>query len=261
MLKRRIIPALFIQNGLIVRSEGFAYHQNIGNVINEAARYNEWDVDELIYLDISRQESYDSRRDDHKVKSLSTLQSIIEAISKVCFMPLTFGGRIRSVEDVALRIKSGADKVAINSEALKNPALISDVSRRYGSQCVVAGVDYRIEEGVPVIYGEQGRLRYDFDMLDWVDELVRRGAGEVFLNSIDRDGMAEGFDLETLSRVSERCPLPVIACGGAGSVEDFIEVARETQVSAIAAGNFFHFTERSYPQLKKKLRTKDFNVR
>src|SRR3989344_2328840 len=144
MLKSRLIPVLYIKNGLIVRSEDFSYHQNIGNVVNEASRYNEWDVDELIYIDISREKNYDLRRDDHNIKSSSSIESIIASIARVCFMPLTFGGGIRTIEDIDYRIRNGADKVTLNTSAFENPKLITQAAKKYGAQAVVISIDYKI---------------------------------------------------------------------------------------------------------------------
>lgn len=261
MLKTRLIPVLYIKNGLIVRSEDFSYHQNIGNIINEASRYNEWDVDELIYVDISREKHYDMRRDDHKIKSSGSIDQIIKEISKVCFMPLTFGGGIRSIEDVDLRIQNGADKVTLNSSAVENPGLITAVARKYGAQCVVMSIDYRLVDGRPTVFTEYGQKNTEMPLIDWIRECDRLGAGEVFLNAIERDGKAVGYDIETIGAMVAATRLPVIACGGAGEMYDFVELAKTTKVSAIAAGNLFHFTERSYPRAKQLLKKEGVNVR
>lgn len=261
MLKTRLIPVLYIKNGLIVRSEDFSYHQNIGNVINEACRYNEWDVDELVYIDISREKQYDLRRDDHKIKSTNTIDQIIKGISKVCFMPLTFGGGIRSIEDVDVRIQNGADKVTLNTGAFDNPDLIRTVAHKYGAQCVVISIDYRLVDGVPLVHTEFGQKNTHAVVFDWIKECERIGAGEIFLNAIDRDGKAIGYDIETIGKAVEASRLPVIGCGGAGEMNDFVEIAKQTRVSAIAAGNMFHFTERSYPRAKQLLKKEGINVR
>lgn len=261
MLKTRLIPVLFIKNGLIVRSENFSYHQNIGNIINEASRYNEWNVDELVYIDISREKYYDMRRDDHKVKSASSINQIINNISQVCFMPLTFGGGIRTIEDVDVRILNGADKVTLNTGAFNNPQLINSVSKKYGAQCIVISIDYNVVKGIPTVFTEFGTKNTNTSIFDWMTECERLGAGEIFLNSIERDGEAVGYDIETIGAAVEVSHLPVIACGGAGEMYDFVELAKMTQVSAIAAGNIFHFTERSYPRAKKLLKKEGVNVR
>ena len=256
MLKRRLIPVLFIKNGLIVRSEGFKVHQNIGNIINEAKRYNEWDVDELIYVNISRDKHYDMGRDDHGVKSYNSVEAIIDRISRVCFMPLTFGGGIRNLEDVDVIIQSGADKIIINTGAICSPKLVEKTAEKYGAQSVVISIDYRIIEKIPVVFSDYGTRQTKWTVETWIDMVSKLGAGEIFLNSIDRDGMANGFDLETLKKTSKFTSLPLIACGGAGDPYDFLDLAEETCVSGLAAGNIFHFKERAYPRIKKILKAK-----
>ncbi len=261
MLKRRLIPVLYIKNGLIVRSEGFSYHQNIGNVVNEAHRYNEWNVDELIYIDISREKYYDLRRDDHNVKSYSSIGNIINKISKVCFMPLTFGGGIRTMEDIGYRIKNGADKITLNTGAFENPKLITQIAEKYGSQAVVISIDYRVINGQPIVFTNFGQKNTGKSVYVWIKECEDFGAGEIFLNSIDRDGRANGYDIKTIAKTVSSTKLPVIACGGAGQLEDFVELAKKTNVSAIAAGNIFHFTELSYPRAKVLLKKEKLNFR
>lgn len=261
MLKIRLIPVLYIKNGLIVRSEGFSYHQNIGNIINEAHRYNEWNVDELIYIDISLHKEYDLRRDDLKIKSYSSIEEIVKKISKVCFMPLSFGGGIRTLEDADVRIKNGADKVIINTGAFLNPGLITKIARKYGAQCVVISVDYKLLDNKPIVFVNNGQQNTGLSVYDWVEECEKRHAGEIFLNSIGLDGSAKGYDLETIASVCEATFLPVVACGGAGDFYDFVKVAKTARVSAIAAGNLFHFTERSYPKAKAILKKEGIDVR
>lgn len=261
MHPKRVIPVLFINNGLIVRSENFNEHQIIGNVINQAHRYDEWNVDELIYIDISREQHYDGRRDDHRVKSFCSIDEIIDAVSKVCFMPLTFGGGIRTLDDVSMRIMKGADKVVLNTATFDAPDLVKQAASRFGSQAIVASVDYRMVDGKAICFKEFGRHNTGIELFDWLSECERFGVGEIFLHAVDRDGMAEGFDIDIIAQASDCSRLPVIACGGAGMEEDFLEVLMQTNVSAVAAGNFFHFTERSYPRLKKMLKEAGVYVR
>jgi cyclase len=261
MQYRRLIPVLFIMNGLIVRSEDFETHQIMGNIVNEAARYNEWDVDELIYVDISRDKNYDSRRDDHKIKAVNSIETIIQQISKVCFMPLSFGGGIKTIEDVDLRIRTGADKVIINSAAFHTPGLIPEIAHKYGSQCCVISADYRMINNKPILHTDFGSNNTGLNVIDWVRECEKLGAGEVFLHAIDRDGKACGYDFDTISDATTATKLPVIACGGAADVDDFIDVYEETNVAAVAAGNMFHFTERAYPRAKKELVREKIHVR
>ncbi len=261
MIKTRLIPILYIKNGLIVRSENFSYHQNIGNVVNEAERYNEWDVDELIYIDISREKHYDLRRDDHNIKSSDSIENIISDIAKVCFMPLTFGGGIRTIENIDYRIKNGADKITLNTGAVENPKLISQAAEKYGSQCVVISVDYKIINDQPMVFTNFGQKNTKTTVFSWIKKCEKLGAGEIFLNSIDRDGKANGYDLDTISKTVKLTKLPVIACGGAGDLRDFVDLAKKVNVSAVAAGNVFHFTELSYPRAKKLLKNEGLNFR
>ncbi len=261
MLKRRLIPLLFFKNGLIVRSEQFSYHQNLGNVVDEAQRYSDWHVDELVYIDITREGEYDLRRDDLKVKSSATVSALLRQISEVCYMPLTFGGGIRSVEDIRIRISNGADKVTLNTVFLTNPEVASEGARLFGSQCIVASIDYRMREGGSVVYVENGAKSTGASVMEWIRRVEDYGAGEILLNAIDRDGMANGYDLDTIRAAVASTTLPVIAAGGAGVFDDFVEVALETNVSAIAAGNIFHFTENSYPRAKRHLLKSKVDVR
>lgn len=261
MLKRRLIPVLFLKNGLIVRSEKFNYHQNLGNPLTEAKRYSSWNVDELIYIDISQERYYDLRRDDLRVKmEKNVLLDILEAISKVCFMPLTFGGGIRTLDDVRQRIQRGADKITVNSVAIEQPEFIRSCSSAFGSQCTVVSIDYKMVDGKRKVF-KGGRVETELDPVEWARETERLGAGEIFLNSMDRDGMAQGYDIELIKDVSEAVNIPVVACGGAGTFYDFVDLANQTNVSAIAAGNIFHFTELAYPRAKEALLREGINIR
>lgn len=260
MLKKRLIPVLFLKNGLIVRSEQFSYHQNLGNPLAEVRRYSDWNADELIYIDISREKFYDLRRDDLRVTGKSDLLDIIREISKVCFMPLTFGGGIKSLDEIRQRIQNGADKVTINTIAIEEPTFIDKSSKMFGSQCIVVSIDYKYIAGQPKVF-KGGIEPTVLDPLKWAKEVETRGAGEIFVNSIDRDGTAQGYDIDFIKKISDSVSIPVIACGGAGSFYDFIDLAKETNVSAIAAGNIFHFTELAYPKAKEALLKEGINIR
>lgn len=261
MLRVRVIPVLFLMNGLIVRSETFNSFLAIGNPINQLERLSQWEADELIYVDITREGNYDLKRDDHKIKRRENLVEIIQDIARASFMPLTFGGRIRSLEDVDIRIANGADKVVINSAAYRNPQLITQVAQKYGSQCMVVGIDVKKEGSDYVIYIDQGRSPVKDDLVVWAQRVESLGAGEIFLNSIDRDGTRAGYDLEIIQKVTDAVTIPVIACGGVGSWGDFAQAIEKTNVSAVAAGNIFHFTEHAYPRAKKYLRERGLPVR
>jgi imidazole glycerol-phosphate synthase subunit HisF len=262
MLKTRLIPCLLLQNGLLVRSESFSIHQVIGNPVHEVARFNQWAIDEIIYLDISKDDSYDLRRDDHAVKGLTSLLDILAAISATCFMPLTFGGRIRTVEDMRVRFSCGADKIAINTAAVETPTLITEGSRLFGSQAMVVSMDVRRHaDGTCEVFTRGGSRPTGLDPVTWALEAERRGAGEIFLNSIDRDGTGRGYDVALIRSVAEAVHIPVIACGGVGRYEDFVKGVLEGKASAVSAANIFHFKELSDRNAKRTMKKAGIDVR
>lgn len=245
MLKKRLIPVLLLQNGLLVRSELFRIHQVIGNPICEVQRFNEWNVDELIYLDITRTGFYDVRRDDHKLKSLDDPLSILDAVSQTCFMPLTWGGRINTVEDMRQRISRGADKITINTNAFFNPQLITDGAKIFGSQAIVVSIDVlRHPDGQWEVFVEGGRTPTGLNPEIWAKQVEACGAGEILLQSIDRDGTGRGYDLELIRVVASTVNIPVIACSGVGRYEDYAK-GIEAGAWAVAAANIWHFKELS----------------
>jgi cyclase len=248
MLKTRLIPCLLLMNGLLVRSEEFSRHQVIGNPVAQVERFSAWAVDELVYIDITREGVHDLRRDDHKVKGASDLLDIVEQIARSCFVPLTFGGGIRTVEDIRARLARGADKVTINTAAVERPAFITEAAGTFGSQAIVVSIDVRGGEVVT----RWGREPTGLDPVQWAREAERRGAGEIFLNSVDRDGMAGGYDLALIEAVSSATTIPVIACGGVGRFKHLVDGVR-AGASAVSAANIFHFTEHSTQRAKKTL--------
>lgn len=261
MLKKRLIPVLLLQNGLLVRSEKFSIHQVIGNPIHEVQRFNEWSVDELIYLDITREGDYDQRRADHKVANLNDPLKILEAVAKNCFMPLTWGGRIRSFEDVQARIRRGADKVAINTAAFLTPELIQKAAGVYGSQAIVASIDVRLspDERYEVVI-EGGRRGTGLDPVAWARQLEQLGAGEILLQSVERDGRGTGYDLKLIERVSKATRIPVIACSGVGRFEHYAQ-GIQAGASAVAAANLWHFKELADRAGKRALHKAGVDVR
>ncbi len=262
MLKTRVIPVLYLMNGLIVRSEGFRDFKAIGNPIAEMERYGEWLADELVYLDITRDGEHDFGRDDHKFKGERDILSILRQIAASCFMPLAFGGRIRSMEDVDRFIRNGADKVVICSQAWRDPALVTAVAEKYGAQAMVLGLDVKREEdGTHRVHIDQGRTPVDEAPEAYAKRMEALGAGEILLNSIDRDGAAEGYDIEIIRRIADAVSIPVVACGGVGDFSDFRDAIDEGRASAVAAGNIFHFTEASYKRAKRYLKDKGYGVR
>lgn len=263
MLKTRVIPVLLLKNGLIVRSESFKYHQIIGDPTTQLRRYDSWQVDELIYLDISQVDAYDVRRSDAKIATSgkTNVLDIISEIAKVCFVPLTFGGRIRSLQDIRDRLDRGADKVTLNTLAHNEPNLVSRASNMFGSQCIVISIDaYRLEDGTYEVY-RGGRRATGVDPVAWAKEMERQGAGEILLNSMNRDGVACGYDLSLVKNVSDAVSVPVIALGGVGHWKHMAACLQETRVAAVAAANKFHFTEMSYRQAKDFLLANDCVIR
>lgn len=243
MLKTRLIPVLLLKNGLLVRSESFNLHQLIGNPIHEVERFNEWNVDELIYLDISRDDSYDLRRNDSKITALSNPLEILDRVSQTCFMPLTWGGKIRSVQDMRERFSRGADKITINTGAIERPGLISEGAKLFGSQAIVVSIDAkRNEDGGHEVFSHGGSVATGMSPAEWAKKASYAGAGEILLQSVDEDGMAEGYDLALISDVSKAVDIPVIACSGVGQFEDYAEGV-EAGASAVAAANLWHFKE------------------
>lgn len=247
MRKQRLIPVVLLRNGMVVQSKGFKRYQALGNPATIVARLSNWQADELIYLDISRGGGYDLNRDDLNFENRGGVLEILEDVARRCFMPLTFGGGVRSEADVAERLARGADKVAITSQALHEPELITRCARRHGAQCVVVGIDVRRVPGEPGTwraYGEGGRHDSGRDAVEWARELADRGAGELLLQSIDCDGLGAGYDLELIRCISAAVSVPVVALGGVGQ---FAHLAQGlgAGAAAVAAGNIFHYTENS----------------
>ena len=261
MLKKRLIPVLFIKDGHLVRSERFSEYKVIGNVVNEVRRYNEWDIDELICIDISADVTYNSGRDDHNIERVKSIDDIISLVSKECFMPVTFGGGIRSLAKISNFLKNGADKVVVNSLIFEAPSVIKQAVHKFGSQAIVASLDYKVINGELKFYSNSGTNQLPYSLDQIVAIITEIGCGEIFIHSIDNDGMADGYDLTNIALIADKFSVPVIACGGAQSSFDFEELAEIPSVSAIAAGNMFHFTENAYPRAKKELKRKGLNFR
>lgn len=262
MLKKRLIPCILLRNGVIVQSKGFKRYQLLGNPTTAVERLSDWASDELIYLDISKDRVYDLRRDDLKSPNRTSILEIIQDVAEKCFMPLTFGGGIRTVDDVIARVQAGADKVAINTQPLADPGFITEVSREVGSQCVVVSIDAKeVGDGRYEVYANGGKEPTGRDPAEWAAEAEERGAGEIFLNSIDRDGSGRGYDLRLIERVVERVSIPVIACGGVGEWAHLAEALEQTGVSAVSAANIFHYTENSVRNAKRYLVDAGLDVR
>ena len=240
MLAKRIIPCLDVRHGKVVKGVNFEGVRDVGDPVACAAEYNRQGADEIVFYDIVA--SYEGR---------GTFLDVVRETAKQVFVPLTVGGGIATVGDMREALRAGADKISINSAAVKNPQLISDGAEIFGSQCIVVGIDAkRNREGGFTVYVTGGRVAMPVDLLDWVVEVEQRGAGEICLNSIDTDGVRGGFDIEMLQAVCSRVKIPVIASGGAGKLSDFAEAFQQTTVTAALAASLFHFGELTIPEVK-----------
>ena len=251
MVTKRIIPCLDIKDGRVVKGVNFLNLQDVSNPVKLADYYSRSGADELVFYDITA--SFEGRK---------LFTDILTAVASTIFIPLTVGGGINSLEDFERVLTCGADKVSVNSGAIKNPELIGQAAKRYGDQCVVLSVDAKRVDGKYHVFLNGGRVDTGLDALEWVRQGVDRGAGEVVVNSIDTDGVKKGFDLEMLRDMSEIVHVPVIASGGAGGVQDFVDLFREIpDMSAGLAASIFHFGEVAIPDLKKVLQENGVCVR
>lgn len=261
MKKKRLIPVLLLRNGWLVQSKQFRRYQNLGNPVSAVKRLSEWASDELIYLDITRDESYDLRRDDLGHPNRHSIFEIIEDVSKVAFMPITVGGRIRTLQDIEKRLALGADKISLNTMAVEEPRLVESAAREFGSQCIVVSIDVKMAEGGYRVITHGGTQVTPYTPRDWAKKVEQLGAGEILLNSVDRDGMKNGYDLELLDHVAGSIGIPVIACGGVGDWAHLAEALEQTSVDAVAAANIFHYSDQSVFLAKKFLYERGLNVR
>jgi len=256
-MKKRLIPCMFLKEGMIIRSEEFKTHQIIGNPISQVKRFSDWAVDEIIYIDISTSGHYDNRRDDHQVKISSNKFELLSEISKSLFVPFSFGGGIRTIEDIRKVLQQGADKVILNSGLNLDKTLLVSAAKIFGSQALVACVDYK--DGY--VYFNHGKSKSEHSLLSWCKQLQKEGIGEILINDISRDGKGCGYDIENIENIVKNIDVPVIALGGAGDYYDFNECFEEANPSAIAAGNIFHFKEHSYYHAKKSLEMDGIDIR
>ena len=261
MKKNRLIPVLLLKNGWLVQSREFSRHQNLGNPIDAVKRLSKWASDELIYLDISRDDVYDIRRDDQGYENIGSFLGIIESVSKEVFMPMTIGGKIKNLHDIEKRLLLGADKVAINTEAYKNNKLIESAAKEFGSQCIIVSMDAKKTAQGYSVFTNFGKVDTGHNPLYWSKRMEDSGAGEILLNSIDRDGIGKGYDIVLLDQVSSECKCPVIALGGVGKWDYFKDALDRTNVDSVAAANIFQYTDQSVYLAKKFLASSGCNVR
>ena len=251
MITKRIIPCLDVKDGRVVKGVNFKGLSDVSSPVALAEYYNKSGADELVFYDITA--SSDGRK-------LFT-DILCETASKV-FIPLTVGGGINTVEDFDRVLKCGADKVSVNSGAIRNPSLIDEAAKRYGNQCVVISADVKRVDGVFRVFAKGGRENTGMEAMSWIKSCVERGAGEVVLNSIDTDGVKNGFDLEMLAAVCDAVNVPVIASGGAGCIQDFVTLFQSLpKVDAGLAASIFHFGEVDIRDLKEELRRNGIEVR
>jgi imidazole glycerol-phosphate synthase subunit HisF len=250
MLSKRIIACLDIKDGRTVKGVQFENIRDAGDPVSLAAHYAQQGIDELVFLDITA-----------TVERRKALPGLVKRIAAAINIPFTVGGGIGSVEDIALLLRNGADKVSINSAAFKQPALIKEASDAFGSQCVVVAIDAKKEDGEWYVYLDGGRERTGMPVLEWANHAVELGAGEILLTSMNNDGEKKGFALDITQQLATRLPVPVIASGGAGCKEDFFDVFETGKADAALAAGIFHFNELTIPGLKQYLKERQLPVR
>ena len=251
MLAKRIIPCLDIKDGRTVKGTQFVDLRDAGDPVELGALYAREGADELVFLDITA-----------TVEKRKTLAELVKRIARVVNIPFTVGGGVSAVEDMHLLLQSGADKVSVNSAAVRNPSLIEDIARAAGSQCCVVAIDTKKEaDGDWWVYLNGGRLKTNIKCRDWAREAVERGAGEILLTSMNNDGSRQGFALDITKELAENLPVPVIASGGAGTMQHFADVFEQAHADAALAAGIFHFKEMGIGELKHYLKEKNINVR
>ena len=243
MISKRIIPCLDVRDGRVVKGINFQGLNDVSSPVELASYYSENGADELVFYDITA-----------SAEGRALFTDILREVASTIFIPLTVGGGINSLADFDRVLKSGADKVSVNSGAIRNPNLVEEAAKRYGSQCVVLSADVKRVDGKFTVFAKGGRENTGMDAIEWIRTSVERGAGEVVVNSIDTDGVKKGFDIEMLRVVCDVVNVPVIASGGAGGVEDFIHLFHSVPgVDAGLAASIFHFGEVKIPDLKREL--------
>lgn len=250
MLKKRIIPCLDIKDGKTVKGIQFEDLRIAGDPVELAKKYVKDGADELVFLDITA-----------TLEGRKTLIELVEKLSLEINIPFTIGGGISSVQDVEALLKAGADKVSINSAAVRRPELVREIAQQFGNQCVVAAIDTKQLEGEDFVFINGGKIKTELKTLDWVKTVADLGAGEILLTSMDFDGTKNGFDIRMLQNVSDVCQLPMIASGGAGKMEDFTEVFTKTKVTGVLAASIFHFNEIKISDLKENLKQNKIYIR
>lgn len=250
MLKKRIIPCLDIKDGKTVKGIQFEDLRIAGDPVELAKKYVKDGADELVFLDITA-----------TLENRKTLIELVEKLSLEINIPFTIGGGISSVQDVETLLKAGADKVSINSAAVRRPELVREIAQQFGNQCVVVAIDTKNVNGEDYVFINGGKIQTELKTLDWIKTVTDLGAGEILLTSMDFDGTKNGFDIRMLQNVAAVCQLPIIASGGAGKMEDFTEVFTKTKVTGALAASIFHFNELKITDLKENLKQNKIAIR
>lgn len=251
MITKRIIPCLDVKDGRVVKGVNFSSLSDVSSPVELGRYYSDSGADELVFYDITA-----------SAEGRALFTDILREVAQTIFIPLTVGGGINTVDDFERVLKCGADKVSVNSGAIRDPMLVRDAAKRYGDQCVVLSVDVKRVDGEFRVFARGGREDTGMEAIEWIRREVGLGAGEVVVNSIDTDGVKRGFDLELLERVLDAVHVPVIASGGAGSAEDFVTLFKALpQIDAGLAASVFHFGEITIPELKQRLKDENIEVR
>lgn len=260
MLKRRLVPVVLVRDGLCVQSRQFTRYQVLGKPESVVQRLSVWASDELVILNISRGDRLTPGRTDTRYVDHVDSLGLLSEVARVALMPISAGGGIRSLSDIEAHLRSGADKVVVNSQALATPDFVDESSRAFGAQCIVVSIDFRWEGDRWSVYADGGRAATERSLVDWGIEVAERGAGEILVNSIDRDGSRSGYDIPALEAVTESAGIPVIALGGVGAWPHFAE-GLDAGVDAVAAANIFHHSENSVYEAKAHLYEAGYPVR
>jgi len=250
MLKKRIIPCLDVKDGRVVKGIKFQNLRDSGDLVELAFRYMQEGADELVFLDITATQ-----------KQKQTMLEWVRKVAEVIQIPFTVGGGVRNLQDVDAIIHAGADKVSINSIAVKNPNLIEEISKKFGNQCVVVAIDTKMVNSQNKVFIAGGTIETEWETISWCKKVEELGAGEILLTSMDHDGVKNGFAIDLLNEVTQKVNIPVIASGGAGSLQHFLEVFQNTKVTAALAASVFHHQMISIPELKKFLLKNSIPVR
>jgi imidazole glycerol-phosphate synthase subunit HisF len=250
LLCKRIIPCLDVKDGIVVKGTNFVNLREAGSAVELAQRYYEEGADELVFLDITA-----------TLERRKTLVELVEEVSKVIRIPFTVGGGISKIEDIEKLLNAGADKVSLNSSIVKNPDLISEASKSFGSQAIVAAIDSRTIGDIHKVYIKGGTEETELETIPWSRKVAELGAGEILLTSMNKDGTKSGYDIELLKYLSEKLTIPIIASGGAGTKEHFLEAFEKANVDACLAASLFHYKELEISDLKNYLHKNNVNVR